>query len=61
MKKRHTKFRVLFSSENKTKAENYLGKLKDPEGVSIYHRKFIGKDSKARYYVREVVRQGSKG
>ena len=61
MKKRYTKFRVLFSSENKTKAENYLGKLKDVEGVSIYHRKFIGKDGKSRYYVREVVRQGSKG
>jgi hypothetical protein len=61
MKKRHTKFRVLFSSENKTKADKYLEKLKDSEGVSIYHRKFIGKDSKSRYYVREVVRQGSKG
>ena len=60
MKKIHTKFKVLFSSENKTKAENYLGKLKDSEGVSLYHRKFTGK-SKARYYVREVVRQGSKG
>jgi len=60
MKKRHTKFRILFSSENKTKAETYLGKLKDTVGVSIHHRKFIGK-SKARYYVREVVKQGSKG
>ena len=60
MKKIHTKFKVLFSSENKTKAENYLGKLKDPEGVSLYHRKFVGKNSKARYYVREVVRKGRK-
>ena len=61
MKKRYTKFKVLFSSENKSKAENYLSKLKETEGISIYHRKFTGKDSKSRYYVREVVRQGSKG
>jgi hypothetical protein len=61
MKKRHTKFRILFSSENKGKADKYFEKLKDTDGVSIYHRKFIGKDSKSRYYVREVVRQGSKG
>ena len=61
MKKRYTKFKVLFSSENKSKAETYLSKLKETDGISIYHRKFIGKDSKSRYYVREVVRQGSKG
>lgn len=61
MKKRHTKFRILFSSENKGKADKYFAKLKDTEGVNIYHRKFIGKDGKSRYYVREVVRQGSKG
>jgi len=59
MKKRHTKFRVLFSTENKMKADKFFEKLKDKEDVSIYHRKFEGKD-KQRYYVREIVRRGSK-
>ena len=59
MKKRYTKFRILFSSENKAKVDKYFDKLKDTEGVSILHRKFKGKD-KSRYYVREIVRQGSK-
>jgi len=59
MKKRHTKFRILFSSENKAKADKFFEKLKDEEGISIYHRKFNGKD-KQRFYVRQVVRQGVK-
>lgn len=59
MKKRHTKFRILFSSENKNRAEKFLGKLKSTEGISMHERKFTGKDKK-RYYIREVVRQGSK-
>ena len=59
MKKRYTKFRILFSSENKVKAEKYFGKLKETDRVSIYRRKFKGK-GKTRYYVREVVSQGNK-
>ena len=59
MKRVHTKFRILFSSENKARAEKYLAKLKETDGVSLHHRKFTGK-SKSRYYVREVVRQGRK-
>ena len=59
MKKRYTKFRILFSSEKKVKAEKYFDKLKETEGVTIHHRKFKGKD-KSRYYVREIVREGSK-
>ena len=59
MKKRYTKFRTLFSTENKMKAEKFFEKLKDKEGISIYHRKFSDKD-KQRYYVRQIVKQGSK-
>lgn len=60
MKKRHTKFRILFTSENKAKAEKFFEKLKSKEGINIHHRKFNGKD-KNRYYVREIVKQGSRG
>lgn len=60
MKKRYTKFKVLFSSENKNKAEKFLDKLKNKEGVSLYERNFRGK-SKAKFYVREIVKQGRKG
>ena len=59
MKKRYTKFRTLLSTENKMKAEKFFEKLKDKEGISIYHRKFDGKD-KQRYYVRQIVKQGRK-
>tara|TARA_R100001594_G_C3938526_1_gene240008 strand:+ start:330 stop:518 length:189 start_codon:yes stop_codon:yes gene_type:complete len=59
MKKKYTKFRVLFSTENKMKADKFFDKLKDKEGISIYHRKFEGKD-KQRFYVRQVVKQGRK-
>jgi len=59
MKKRYTKFRILFSSENKVKVEKYFNNLKETDGVSIHHRKFKGRD-KSRYYVRELVRQGVK-
>jgi hypothetical protein len=60
MKKRTTKFRVLFSSENQARAKKYFDNLKSTEGVTLYHRKWKGKD-KSRYYVRQIVRQGSKG
>jgi hypothetical protein len=60
MKKRHTKFRVLFSTDNQAKAQKYFDNLKSTDGVTIYHRRWKDKD-KSRYYVREVVRQGSKG
>ena len=59
MKKRYTKFRTLFSTENKMKADKFFEKLKDKEGISIYHRKFDNKD-KQRYYVRQIVKQGRK-
>ena len=59
MQKRHTKFRILFSSDSKIKAEKYFSKLKDKQEISIHRRKFMGKD-KSRYYVRKVIRQGSK-
>ena len=59
MKKRYTKFRTLFSSKNKNKVDKFFEKLKDKEGISIYHRKFDGKD-KQRYYVRQIVKQGRK-
>ena len=59
MKKKYTKFRTLFSTENKMKAEKFYDKLKDKEGISLYHRKFDGKD-KQRYYVRQIVKQGRK-
>ena len=59
MKKKYTKFRTLFSTENKMKADKFYNKLKDKEGISLYHRKFDGKD-KQRYYVRQIVKQGRK-
>jgi hypothetical protein len=59
MKKRYTKFRILFSTENKSKAQKYFDNLKSTDGITLHHRKWSGKD-KSRYYVREVVRQGSK-
>ena len=59
MKKKYTKFRTLFSTENKMKAEKFYDKLKNKEGISLYHRKFDGKD-KQRYYVRQIVKQGRK-
>ena len=59
MKKKYTKFRVLFSTENKMKADKFFDKLKDKEGISIHHRKLEGKDKK-RIYVRQVVKQGRK-
>jgi adenine C2-methylase RlmN of 23S rRNA A2503 and tRNA A37 len=59
MKKRHTKFKTLFSSKNKNKVEKFFEKLKDKEGISIYHRKYDGRD-KQTYHVRQVVRRGVK-
>ena len=41
------------------KADKFFEKLKDKEGISIYHRKFDNKD-KQRYYVRQIVKQGRK-
>jgi hypothetical protein len=41
------------------KADKFFEKLKNKEGVSIYHRKFDNKD-KQRYYVRQIVKQGRK-
>lgn len=57
--KKTTKFRNLFSSQNKNRVSKFFEELKDKEGVSIYHRKFNGKD-KQSYHVRQIVRKGSK-
>lgn len=57
--KKTTKFRNLFSNKNKNRADKFFEELKDKEGVSIYHRKFKGKD-KQSYHVRQIVRRGSK-
>ena len=59
MKKRNTRYHVLFSSKNKSHAEKYFDNLKDTSDVTIYSRTFKGKD-KTRYYVRKVVRTGRK-
>jgi len=59
MKKRYTKFRILFSTEHKAKAHKYFDSLKSTEGITLHHRKWKDKD-KSRYYVRQVVRQGGK-
>ena len=57
--KKTTKFRNLFSSKNKNRADKFFEKLKDKEGISIYHRKYDGRD-KQTYHVRQVVRRGVK-
>jgi len=59
-KKKYTKFKVLFSSANSRLTDNFMANLADTEGVSIYRRNSLGKD-KSKFYVRKVVRQGSKG
>jgi len=58
-KKKYTKFKTLYSSSNSRNIDKFMEKLKDVEGVSIYRRNFQGKD-KTKFYVRKVVRQGTK-
>ena len=38
-----------YMRENKMKADKFFDKLKDKEGISIYHRKFDNKDKQQKY------------
>tara|TARA_R100000742_G_C4240086_1_gene59934 strand:- start:65 stop:349 length:285 start_codon:yes stop_codon:yes gene_type:complete len=58
-KKKYTKFRTLFKSANQREVDKFMDNLKDKEGISVYRRDFQDKD-KTRFYVRKIVRQGTK-
>ena len=53
-----SKYKMLKRFNHKSKAEEFIKKL-DRDNLSIFTRKFVGKD-KTRVYVRELVRRGSK-
>jgi len=53
-----SKYRMLKRFSHKSKAEAFMEKL-GRDNLSVYVRKFTGKD-KTRVYVRELVRRGNK-
>ena len=61
MKKKYSKYRTLRGFDQKSKAEKYIETLtnKDKNLLSIKTRVFPS-DDKKRYYVRELVRRGTK-
>ena len=64
-----SKYRTLKRSNTKNKAEDFrdklIKKIRDCDAtrivgdISVVERKFIGKDKK-RWYVRELVKRGTK-
>tara|TARA_R110000765_G_scaffold351761_1_gene441740 strand:- start:470 stop:664 length:195 start_codon:yes stop_codon:yes gene_type:complete len=61
MKKKYSKYRILNGFDQKSKAEKYIETLTgvDKKTLSIKARVFPSPDKK-RYYVRELVRKGTK-
>ena len=63
MKKRYTKYRILKGFDSKQKAEKFLASLFDAQGADMPYflkeRRWFERDKK-RYYVRELVRKGTK-
>tara|TARA_R100000479_G_scaffold173947_1_gene121101 strand:- start:1256 stop:1531 length:276 start_codon:yes stop_codon:yes gene_type:complete len=58
-KKKYTKFRTLFKTGNQREVDKFMDNLKDKEGISVYRRDFQDKD-KTRFYIRKMVRRGTK-
>ena len=59
MKKKTSKYKILRGFDNKMKAEKFMESLKIKEGISLYTRTWNEGDKK-RYYVRQLVRKGTK-